>query len=290
MNRFAALIDRLATAAGDDMKHRLLADYLATTPEPDRTLAADILAAKLKPRRVKLALIRGFAEARLDPVLFALSLDYVGDVAETIALLWPPQRRANRDPSLSEVIEALSTLGRGELPRRIEAWLDACDASGRWALIKLVTGSLGPSMTARAPKEAQDEMFAVARAIAGTIDTLLMYVERGRSNSSPVTCTFGVWKDEAVLPIGKAKMTDDLDRLDAFVRDNTIDRFGPVRRVTHTRETGLVLEVAFEGLQRSPRHKSGIALRAPRIERVRWDKPPSQAAAIEALERLLPAL
>jgi len=71
------------------------------------------------------------------------------------------------------------------------------------------------------------------------------------------------------------------------VRDNTIDRFGPVRSVTATRDFGLVLEVAFEGLQRSTRHKSGVAMRFPRISRIRWDKPAREADELATLERML---
>ena len=78
-----------------------------------------------------------------------------------------------------------------------------------------------------------------------------------------------------------------MKQLDAFVRANTIDRFGPVRSVTANKETGVVLEVAFEGLQRSPRHKSGLAMRFPRINRIRWDKPTAEADRIETLEALL---
>ncbi|MBX9874421.1 MAG: ATP-dependent DNA ligase, partial [Beijerinckiaceae bacterium] len=69
---------------------------------------------------------------------------------------------------------------------------------------------------------------------------------------------------------------------------HTLNRFGPVREVTHTRDSGLVFEVAFEGLQRSTRHKSGVAMRFPRISRIRWDKPPLEADRIEALEAQLP--
>src|SRR5207237_1795494 len=72
-----------------------------------------------------------------------------------------------------------------------------------------------------------------------------------------------------------------------FVRRNTVDRFGPVREVVHEPAKGLVLEVAFEGLQRSTRHKSGLAMRFPRINRLRWDKPPGEADRIETLERML---
>lgn len=291
MNRFAALLDRLENADGE-MKQRLLADYLATTPEPDRTIAADFLAARLKPRRIALALIRGLADARFDPVLYALSLDYVDDVAETIALLWPPQRRANRDPSLSEVVEALSTLGRSELPKRIETWLDACDASGRWALIKLATGRFkSPMPSPDRPQKlaiAQDDMFPTTASpqISGSIDAVLLYVERGKLKASPTFCTFGLWKGGALVPVGKAGiLPDDRKCVDEFVRENTIKRFGPVSQVAQT----LVLEVAFEDLKRAPRRKSGIAMRTARITRVLREKRPGDASTIEGLERLLPA-
>ena len=68
---------------------------------------------------------------------------------------------------------------------------------------------------------------------------------------------------------------------------NTIERFGPVREVVHAPDQGLVFEVAFEGLQRSNRHKSGIAMRFPRINRLRWDKPPREADRLETLEKML---
>ena len=78
-----------------------------------------------------------------------------------------------------------------------------------------------------------------------------------------------------------------MKQLDKFVRDNTTDRFGPVRAVKATRDFGLVVEVAFEGLQRSTRHKSGIAMRFPRINRIRWDKPAGEADELGVLEAML---
>jgi DNA ligase-1 len=75
--------------------------------------------------------------------------------------------------------------------------------------------------------------------------------------------------------------------IDRFVRNHTINRFGPVREVVHEADSGLVMEVAFEGLNRSTRHKSGIAMRFPRISRLRWDKPPSEADRLETLETLI---
>ena len=93
------------------------------------------------------------------------------------------------------------------------------------------------------------------------------------------------------MPVGKAYFgftDEELRELDRFVRNNTIERFGPVRAVRAEPGHGLVLEVAFEGLNRSTRHRSGIAMRFPRINRLRWDKPPSEADRLETLEKLLP--
>jgi DNA ligase-1 len=104
-----------------------------------------------------------------------------------------------------------------------------------------------------------------------------------------------VWKedangDRALTPVGKAYFgftDEELKLLDRFVRDNTVERFGPVRAVKANRDFGLVLEVAFEGLQRSTRHKSGVAMRFPRINRIRWDKPAREADELPTLECLL---
>ena len=79
----------------------------------------------------------------------------------------------------------------------------------------------------------------------------------------------------------------ELIELDRFVRKHTVNRFGPVREVAHDRETGVVLEIAYEGLQISTRHKAGIAMRFPRIHRIRWDKKPAEADGIAALRTAL---
>jgi len=105
-----------------------------------------------------------------------------------------------------------------------------------------------------------------------------------------------VWNGPAgaseLVPVGKAYFgftDEELKQLDKYVRDNTLERFGPVRSVRAEPGHGLVLEVAFEGLQRSPRHKSGVAMRFPRISRLRWDKPPREADRLETLEKMLKA-
>ena len=90
-----------------------------------------------------------------------------------------------------------------------------------------------------------------------------MYAQRGHGKRSSFYSdyTFGVWREGALTPVGKAYFgftDEELKQLDKFVRDHTVERFGPVRAVA----PALVLEVAFEGLQRSTRHKSGVAMRA----------------------------
>jgi DNA ligase 1 len=128
------------------------------------------------------------------------------------------------------------------------------------------------------------------------IDAVLMYAQRGHGKRSSFYSdfTFGLWRTsetgDELAPVGKAYFgftDEELVRLDRYVRDNTIERFGPVRSVTANKEEGLVLEVAFEGLQRSPRHKSGLAMRFPRIHRIRWDKPSAEADRMETLELML---
>jgi DNA ligase 1 len=123
-----------------------------------------------------------------------------------------------------------------------------------------------------------------------------MYAQRGHGKRSSYYSdyTFGVWTHggdgEQLVPVGKAYFgftDEELLQIDRFVRRNTIDRFGPVREVVHEPGQGLVLEVAFEGLQRSSRHKSGLAMRFPRISRLRWDKPPGEADRLERLESIL---
>ena len=129
------------------------------------------------------------------------------------------------------------------------------------------------------------------------IDAVLMYAQRGHGKRSSFYSdyTFGVWTQgedgaRALTPVGKAYFgftDEELKQLDAFVRENTVERFGPVRSVRAGWDFGLVLEVAFEGLQRSTRHKSGVAMRFPRISRIRWDKPAKEADELATLERML---
>jgi DNA ligase 1 len=543
MKAFANLLDRLAYEPGRSAKLRLMSDYFATTPDPERGWALAALTGALRFAHAKPALIRSLIEARSDPVLFNLSYDYVGDLSETVALMWPPphaEHAPDPAPSLTEVVTTLSTLGKAQLPAQLARWLDGLDATARWALLKLVTGALRIGVSARlaktavaalgprepdeieliwpglvAPYEALfawlegrsekpqldspvpfrpvmlahpieaaeladldpsafvgewkwdgirvqavaaadagggfvsrlysrtgedisssfpdlvealrfdaaidgellirregrvqpfnelqqrlnrktvtpalrghfpahlraydvlfvngedlraspfverrarlealvakigdpridlsalirfanwDELAAAradpaafgaredATAVEGVmlkrrdapyvpgrprgpwwkwkrgptlIDAVLMYAQRGHGKLSSYYSdyTFGVWRTgpqgEELLPVGKAYFgftDEELIAIDRFVRHNTLQRFGPVREVVHDQERGLVLEVAFEGLQRSTRHKSGIAMRFPRINRLRWDKPPKEADRLDRLIAML---
>ena len=532
MRAFAALLDRLSLTASRNAKLRLIRDHLADTPDPDRGWALAALTGALTFTAAKPAVIRRAVEGRVDPELFRLSYDYVGDLAETVALIWPTRHGANRAPDLSEVIDALNEAKRGEVQGLLEGWLDALDADGRWALLKLVTGGLRVGVSARLawqaaadfggvevpdiqeiwhaqtppyadllawldgrterpaadangrfrpvmlaqpldeaelgkldPTEyaaewkwdgirvqavseggvkrlysrtgedisptfpdvlaalthegvidgellvlregrvasfgdlqqrlnrktadakvisahpagiraydllAEDgvdlrrlsflerrarlealvaalasdridlsplqpfdnwESLAMLRASppdgdpqaseglmlkrldsayeAGRpkgpwfkwkkdphlIDAVLMYAQRGHGKRSSYYSdfTFGVWTEDVdgshtLTPVGKAYFgftDEELKQLDKFVRDNTVERFGPVRSVKASRDFGLVLEVAFEGLQRSKRHKSGVAMRFPRINRIRWDKPAGEADELGTLEAML---
>src|SRR6202046_980589 len=229
MNRFAELLDRLTYEPARNAKLRLMTDYFRSTPDPERGWALAALTGALTFAHAKPGLLRNLIAERTDPVLFELSYDYVGDLSETIALMWPkpdlssPARGGGGEPtgparsgrpddrlreaaggrvaavdqatpphhalpkptlrvgvvssedggqrppmpppplrggrkveelSLTAVIETLATLGKAKLPAQLARWLDALDETGRWALIKLVTGGLRIGVSARLAKAA----------------------------------------------------------------------------------------------------------------------------------------
>ena len=122
MNDFAHLLDRLAYEPRRNAKLRMLQDFFARTPDPERGYALGAMTGTLSFREAKPALIRGLVEERIDPVLFRLSHNYVGDLAETTALIWPGPTEAPREPgpghnnpppqvpTLAEVVETLATI------------------------------------------------------------------------------------------------------------------------------------------------------------------------------------
>ncbi|CAM5546644.1 DNA ligase-1 [Aquamicrobium terrae] len=532
MNRFAELLDRLVLTPSRNGKLRLLTGYFRETEDPDRGLALAAITGDLAIAAVKPAMLRALVTERVDPVLFGFSYDYVGDLAETVSLVWPapgePENASDHQMTLAEVVARLQGASRSDGPKVLAGLLDGSDIPARFAIIKLVTGGLRIGVSARLAKQAVADLGPVdvseieelwhglqppyaglfawlegrapkperaAKALfrpvmlanpigdgdlekldpadyaaewkwdgirvqvaseagarrlysrtgddvsgafpdlfealgfeavldgellvgspsatgtfsdlqqrlnrktvsarmqerypafvrcydllqvgaedlralpfrerrmrletlvatldparfdlsplvgfdrweeleasrsspphpiiegvmlkrwdspylAGrpkgpwfkwkrdphTIDAVLMYAQRGHGKRSSFYSdyTFGVWSGpedaEELVPVGKAYFgftDEELLRIDKYVRDNTIERFGPVRSVRADRRNGLVLEVAFEGLNRSSRHKSGVAMRFPRISRLRWDKPAAEADRIETLKALL---
>lgn len=538
MKAFADLLDRLVLTPSRNGKLKLLSDYFRDTPDPDRGYGLAAIAGTLEVRNVKPAMLRELVLERMDEVLFRYSYDYVGDLAETISLVWDAEKDIERSalaqPRLGDVVRQMNALGRTEVRSFVRDLLDRLDTSGRFAFIKLATGALRIGVSSRLAKQALadmggrdvteietlwhglqppyeplfrwlegqgdkpvlatpaifhsvmlanpveegdldqlepaeyaaewkwdgirvqlsrsgdtrkiysrsgddisgafpdivdsinfdgvmdgellvggttrsnsptrtfsdlqqrlnrktvtmkmlDEYPAFIRAydllfdreedvrgrsyvdrrarlaevidhaphdrfdlsplvefsswdeldqlrssppdpvIEGVmikrrdsvyqagrlkgpwfkwkrnpynVDAVLMYAQRGHGKRSSYYSdfTFGVWTEtpegEQLVPVGKAYFgfTDaELELLDKFVRNNTTERFGPVRAVRADRDFGFVVEVAFEGINRSTRHKSGVAMRFPRISRLRPDKPSYEADRLQTLVAMIDA-
>ncbi|MDB5672820.1 MAG: cisplatin damage response ATP-dependent ligase [Alphaproteobacteria bacterium] len=166
MRDFSQLLDGLVYTRSRNAKLKLIGDYLRRTPDPDRGYALAALTGELDLPAVKGAAIRAITEERVDPVLFHMSWDYVGDLAETVSLLWP--KRIDQPPELDDgslriasVVERLQSLGRSEAPGALARMLDHLDASGRYALLKLATGELRLGVSARLAKTALAQAFGL---------------------------------------------------------------------------------------------------------------------------------
>ena len=149
---FATLLERLAFTPQRLGKERLLADAFTRMPDPERGLMLAALTGDLKLRQVTPSLLRGLTEMRADAQLFSYSYDFVGDLAETIALIWPEGTRT--DPPLSEVVHELATAPKTRLPALITARLDSLGPSERYAYLKLATGALRVGVSARLARTA----------------------------------------------------------------------------------------------------------------------------------------
>ncbi|WP_086617767.1 cisplatin damage response ATP-dependent DNA ligase [Erythrobacter tepidarius] len=164
MEQFAALLDALAFTTSRNRKLALIADYLRHAPDPDRGWALAGLTGGLDFPAVKASTIRKLMSERVDPVLWALSRDFVGDTAETASLLWPePEDRVPQEAlSLAQVVATLAALTRATAPQELAALFDRLDARGRFALIKLATGAMRVGVSARLAKTAFAQAFGVA--------------------------------------------------------------------------------------------------------------------------------
>jgi DNA ligase-1 len=162
MKAFATLLDRLVLTPSRNGKLTLLVDYFRDTPDPDRGYGLAALAGTLDLKGVKPALLRELVLERMDEVLFRYSYDYVGDLAETISLVWDGGAKERIDdthqPRLSEVVGRMNSLGRTEVRSAVRDLLDHLDPSSRFAFLKLVTGGLRIGVSARLAKQALADM------------------------------------------------------------------------------------------------------------------------------------
>jgi DNA ligase-1 len=152
---FSRLIDALVFMPSRNGKIRLLTDYFATTQDPDRGWALAALTGGLDLPAAKPAMVRELVATRVDPALLGWSYDYVGDFAETVALIWPERPTGASPPTITQVVAGVTGATRAETPAMIEAWLDACTADQRFALLKLITGGLRIGVSARLAKTAR---------------------------------------------------------------------------------------------------------------------------------------
>ncbi len=170
MREFSQLLDDLTYTRSRNAKLKLIGEYLKRTPDPDRGYALAALTGELDIPAVKGAAVRAIAQERIDPVLLGMSRDYVGDMAETVSLLWPkrPTEMGEQPDDIDDgtlrigaVVERLAGMGRAEAPGALAAMLDHLDASGRYALLKLATGELRIGVSARLAKLALAEAFGL---------------------------------------------------------------------------------------------------------------------------------
>ena len=159
MIAFAELLDRLTLTPGRLAKIALLKRFFEQEADPDRGWALAALTGELSFSAAKAGLIRAVAEARVDPVLLGWSYDFVGDLAETVSLIWPAVTEA-APPSVTEIVQALSTRPKAELPALLSGWLDTSGPAVRDAILKMITGELRVGASARLTKTALAEFAA----------------------------------------------------------------------------------------------------------------------------------
>ncbi len=163
MRAFATLIDRLIYTRSRNLKIDLIADYLRITPDPDRGWALAALTGDLDFPAVKSSAVRTMANERVDPVLFKLSRNFVGDTAETVALIWPEHLHEGEfeDVRLRDAVADLQSVSRKDASRLLAGFMDRMDANSRYALLKLATGGMRVGVSARLAKTAFAKAFAL---------------------------------------------------------------------------------------------------------------------------------
>lgn len=304
MNRFGSVVQHLSFMVNPQDQVRLLAEYLKTTPEADRQAAISFLLTSPRKTRVQLKKLREAIEQKVDPGLFALSHAFVGDMAETMALLWQPATRPNVPVSPSGFAERLSSTGPLGLATMIQQTLDSCDPHGRLAVIRLVTASFRRPVpidivelamkecgiaipvtpaTSSTPAH-QPDLFGTETLQVdepGCVEAALMYVEGTRARQSRLLCTFGVWSGHAIIPLARIEAGIFQEQIAGFAKAHTLRRFGPSSEVEHSVTVALVATLEFQGIDISRRHKAGVSLKAPRLVAMHAGVSASDASNIE---------
>jgi hypothetical protein len=311
MNRFGALVQQISFMEDPLDQQRVLVHYLSQTPEPDRSAAIAFLHNPPRRGRIQLKKLREIVENKVGPELFALSHRFVGDMAETMALLWQPGSVPNRPVSPSGFAERLATTGPLGLTSMIEGVLDSCDPSGRLAAIRILTAGfrrpVAPEVLHAAleacglpvpevhsvhiHEAAQQDLFtgtAQDDNTPGVTEAVLMYVEGARGKQAALLCTFGVWAGDAIVPVARIEAGSFRDQIATFAKEHTLRRFGPSSEVEHSVTAALVGTLEFDGIEASRRHKAGVSLKSPRLVAVHPGITAADAANIEELTSRLP--
>jgi DNA ligase-1 len=231
---FARLLEALAFDSGRNAKLRLIGGWLADTPDPCRGWGLAALAGTLHLPAVRPALLRALIEARVDPLLFRLSYDYVGDLAETIALLWPDSAPGD-PPSLDEVVQQLAAAVRADVPAVVEGFMDRLDVLGRFALVKLATGALRVGAGARLVRQALALQFGLP----------LEAIEEEWHGLQPPYATLFAWAEGR----GPRPATPPGARLRPFMLAHPLPDIGTLDLAAHAVEwkwDGIRLQAAFE--------------------------------------------
>jgi len=154
MKDFSALLERLYYEHGNLGKEKLLLDYFSATPDPDRGYALAIIAGTLDVLHFKRGLVLELISQRTDPTLLAMSYDYVGELSETVAHLWPGTPGESPElPPLHVVVEELLSKSKSDLPAYVARMLDVMTSAERWAFLKIGGGTLRIGVSARFIKQ-----------------------------------------------------------------------------------------------------------------------------------------
>ncbi|TIW40154.1 MAG: cisplatin damage response ATP-dependent DNA ligase, partial [Mesorhizobium sp.] len=240
MNRFAELLDRLVLTPSRNGKLTLLTDYFRSVEDPDRGLALAAITGDLSIAAVKPAMLRALVVERMDPVLFGYSYDYVGDLAETVSLVWPqaPGNISNHAPTLAEVVGRLQAASRSDGPQVLARLLDSASISARFAIIKLVTGGLRIGVSARLAKQALADL--------GKVDVTEIE-ELWHGLTPPYTTLFAWLEGKAGKPERTALALFSPVMLANPVGDGDLEKLDPADYAAEWKWDGIRVQAVCEG-------------------------------------------